>query len=172
MSRTPRVGNLYLVMERSLPPGDDLQAAAPGPPEGSQPQPWYPPAPVLPAPRLALSASTFTIIFGTAVGILLFTGLVAYHAVFLIPLPTSFPPTDPNYVAYQTTIRTLGWISIVAMDLAVSLSVVVAWIVGGLKGDVSDGMRRGVFIFASVFLAAWLILSFFAFSIFRILIRV
>jgi hypothetical protein len=56
------------------------------------------------------------------------------------------------------------------MDLAVSLTVMIAWVVGSMKGEQSDGMRRGVFIFASVFLATWIIFSFFAFTVFRSLI--
>jgi hypothetical protein len=108
-------------------------------------------------------------LLGLIIGVLLFVGLVTYHATFLIPIPSTFnpPPSTPELTAYITTVRTLGWISIVAMDLAVSLTVMIAWIVGGMKGEQPESMRRGVFLFASVFLTVWLIFSFFAYAIFR-----
>jgi hypothetical protein len=121
---------------------------------------------------MALSANAIMGLLGLIIGVLLFTGLVTYHAVFLIPLPSTFSPpsSNPEVIEYRNTVRALGWISIVAMDLAVSLSVMIAWIVGGMKGEQPEAMRRGVFLFATVFLAVWLIFSFFGYSIFRILI--
>lgn len=113
--------------------------------------------------------NAFIPIIGVFLGVLIFTGLLSYHAVFLLPLPNpSFPySTDPAVIAYRDTVRTLGWISIIAMDLAVALSVMMAWILGGVKGDLSEGTRRGMFVFATAFLIGWLIFSFLAYTIFR-----
>jgi len=45
------------------------------------------------------------------------------------------------------------------MDLAVSLTVMLAWVVGAARSDVPDASRRGIFIFATVFLAIWIIVG-------------
>lgn len=146
--------------------GDVVEPAPP-----AAPQPWYPPVEP-PAPRRpGLSANAFVPLIGVFLGVLIFTGMVSFHAVFLIPIPTSFPPsTDPAIIDYRNTVRTLGWVSIVAMDLAVALSVMIAWIMGSVKGDLSEATRRGMFVFATSFLIVWLIFSFFAYTIFRSLI--
>jgi hypothetical protein len=81
-------------------------------------------------------------------------GLLALHAAFLIPSPTSPPPSD-----YINLIRTLGWASFVAMDLAVSLTVMLAFVVGATRAEISEAARRGIFIFATIFLAIWLIIG-------------
>jgi len=56
------------------------------------------------------------------------------------------------------------------MDLAVSFSVAMAWIAGGSRGELSDSTRRGIFVFATVFLAVWLIFSWAEYTIFRVLV--
>lgn len=123
-------------------------------------------------PRAALSPSTVISLVGLLLGVLIFTGMLTFHAVFLLPLPSSpfQPPTNPDVIAYRDTVRTLGWISIIAMDLAVALSVMIAWLVGGLKADIPEASRRGIFVFATVFLVIWLVFSSFAYAIFRSLI--
>jgi len=83
-----------------------------------------------------------------------FVGLLSLHAAFLIPPPGSSPPSD-----YTNLIRTLGWTAVVSMDLAVSLTVMLAWVVGASRSDVPDASRRGIFIFATVFLAIWIIVA-------------
>ncbi len=107
-----------------------------------------------------ISGHTILLLAGMLISILLFVGLLALHAAFLIPPPGSPPPND-----YTTLIRTLGWTTFVAMDLAVSLAVMLAWAVGATTADVADAARRGIFIFATVFLAIWLIIGI-PFSIF------
>jgi hypothetical protein len=132
---------------------------------------WYPPAPAMRI-RQGLSPGAVMTLLGLLIGGLLFTGLISYHAIFLIPPPgsSSFPPsTTPEVISYVNTVRALGWISIVAMDLAVGLTVMIAFIVGGMKGEVSDSMRRGIFIFASVFPSIWVIFSSLLYAGFRLL---
>jgi hypothetical protein len=144
-------------------PKDILQAAPPAAPE-----PWYPPPQAPVPPRTGISVNAVISLVGLFLGVLIFTGLLTFHAVFLIPLPPPFQsPTDPDVIAYRDTVRTLGWVSIIAMDLAVALTVMTAWLVGGLKADLSEATRRGIFTFATVFLVVWLAFSFFAYAIFR-----
>jgi len=134
-----------------------------GPPPTYAPYPMPPPLP----PRRA-STNTLVLFSGILLGALVFVGTLSFHAVFLIPAPGT-PPTDPAVVAYRDTIRILGWTSAVAMDLALGFSLTIAWIAGVSKGDLSDGTKRGMFIFATVFLAVWLVFSFSIYSIFRAL---
>ena len=132
--------------------------------------PGFPPAAVPTAiPREAFVSHVLVIIAGAVIGIALFTGLVAYHAVFLIQIPGGITPS-PEVAAYRETVRLLGWISVVAMDLAVSFTVTIAWIVGASRSEVPESTRRGIFIFATVFLAVWIVFSFAAYSIFRAII--
>src|SRR2546426_6512676 len=79
---------------------------------------------------------------------------VVPSSAFLIPPPGAAPPSD-----YTNLIRTLGWTAVVSMDLAVSLTVMLAWVVGAARSDVPDAARRGIFIFATVFLAIWIIVG-------------
>ncbi len=140
------------------------------PPYG--PPPYAPPVPMTPR-RAGISTNTFVLLTGLFIGVLLFAGMLSFHAALLIPPPcTGFcqPPTDPAIIAYRDTIRILGWVSVVAMDLAVSFAVMMAWVVGALKGDIPEGTRRGIFVFATVFLAVWLIFSWISYSIFRSLV--
>jgi len=97
---------------------------------------------------------TVMLLAGVVIGVLVFVGLLSLHAVFLIPPPGSAPPSD-----YTNLIRTLGWTAVVSMDLAVSLTVMLAWVVGASRSDVPDASRRGIFIFATVFLAIWIIVA-------------
>ncbi len=94
------------------------------------------------------------LILGVLIGLLLFIGLLAVQAAYLIVPPGGPAPTD-----YGNLLRALGWTSAIAMDLAVALTVMIAWGVGVTRVDVSDGARRGIFIFATVFLAVWLLVG-------------
>ena len=114
--------------------------------------------------------NTLVLLSGILLGALVFVGTLSFHAVFLIPAPGTPTPTDPAVVAYRDTLRILGWTSAVAMDLALGFSLTIAWIAGVSKGEISDGTKRGMFIFATVFLAVWLVFSFSIYSIFRVLI--
>lgn len=124
----------------------------------------------MPPPRAGISINAVISLVGLVLGVLIFTGLLTFHAVFLIPLPSFQSPTDPDVIAYRDTIRALGWVSIIAMDLAVALTIMAAWLVGSLKSELPEATRRGIFTFATVFLVVWLAFSFFAYTIFRSLI--
>lgn len=138
------------------------------PPDGPAPGYSYPvPSP----PRERLSTNPFVLIVAVVIGVLLFTGLASFHAVFLIPSPCpGCSPPDASIVEYRNTIRILGWTSVVAMDLAVSMTVTLALIVGGSKGDIPETTRRALFAFATVFLTAWLIFSWLSYSLLRAIV--
>jgi hypothetical protein len=109
--------------------------------------------------------------FGVLIGILLLVGMLCFHAVLLLAPPCQqpfcSPQTDPAIVSYRAMVRILAWVSVVAMDLAVSISVVMAWIAGGPKANLPEGTKRGIFIFATVFLGVWLLFSWGAYGIVR-----
>jgi hypothetical protein len=114
--------------------------------------------------------NTLVLLAGILLGVLVFVGTLSFHAALLIPSPSSPAPTDPAVIAYRDTVRILGWTSAVAMDLALGFSLTIAWIAGVSKGDISDGTKRGMFIFATVFLAVWLIFSISIYALFRSLL--
>src|SRR2546426_12563860 len=101
-----------------------------------------------------ISGHPVMLLTGVLTGFLVFVGLLSLHAAFLLPPPGRSPPSD-----YTNLIRTLGWTAVVSMDLAVSLTVMLAWVVGASRSDVPDASRRGIFIFATVFLAIWIIVA-------------
>lgn len=96
------------------------------------------------------------VILGIVIGALVAVGLVSYHAIFLItPTCTGFPCPTPT--PSQILAQNLAWIFVVAMDLAVALSVCVAFLVGGTQNTLPDSTKRGASIFAIVFLAVWIV---------------
>jgi hypothetical protein len=135
--------------------------------------PPIPPVMMVPPRRVLISLNSLVLLFGLLLGILIFAGTASFHAALLIPIPCPQPysycqaPTDPAVLAYRNTVRTLGWVSALTLDLAVSFSVAMAWIAGASKGELPEGTRRGIFIFATVFLAVWLVFSWAAYAIFR-----
>ena len=132
--------------------------------------PYQPMMMLPPRRRGGISPNSLVLVIGLFLGVLIFAGTLSFHAALLIPVPCSGcpVPTDPAVIAYRDTIRTLGWVSVVTMDLAVSFSVAMAWIAGGSRGELSDSTRRGIFVFATVFLAVWLIFSWAEYTIFRV----
>ncbi len=105
---------------------------------------------------------------GVVIGILVFGGLLAVHAVYLIPVPCTStfgctPPT-PDVAAYANTIRTLAWISVGALDIAAGLSVALAFIVA-LRPEIPESTRRSVFTFATVFTSVWAVGGFLILSL-------
>jgi hypothetical protein len=123
-----------------------------------------------------MSAGTLVILFGILMGVLIFAGTFSFHAALLLPIPCSQgaycppPPTDPAVISYRNTVRSLAWVSAIAMDLAVAFAVAMAWIAGGSRGPLPEGTRRGIFVFATVFLVAWLLISSSIFSFLRFLV--
>ena len=141
-------------------------------PSGSPPVSPYQPMMMPPPRRGGISLNSLVLVIGLFLGVLIFAGTVSFHAALLIPVPCQGcpVPTDPAVIAYRDSIRTLGWVSVVTMDLAVAFSVAMAWIAGGSRGELSDATRRGIFVFATVFLAVWLIFSWAEYTIFRVLV--
>ncbi len=130
-------------------------------------QPTPPPAPnptptayILPraAPK-PLLMDRVVVILGVTVGALIAVGLLSYHAIYLLaPACYGFGcPTPPPPTPAQILAQNLAWVFVVTMDLAVALSVCVAFLVGGTQNNLSDSMKRGTSYFAMVFLAVWLI---------------
>ena len=132
--------------------------------------------PMMPPARRGgvISPNSLVLVVGLFIGLLIFAGTLSFHATLLIPVPCTgcTPTTDPALIAYRDTIRVLAWVSVVTMDLAVSFSVAMAWIVGGSRGELSEGTRRGIFLFATVFLVVWLVFSWLQYAIFRAIISI
>lgn len=98
--------------------------------------------------------------FGVLIGVFVFGGLLAWHAIYLIPPP---PSGFGGSSDYANTIRALGWLTAVFMDAAVALSVALPW---GVESGPSSG-RNVRLVFATVFLSVWIIFSSFIFSFVR-----
>ncbi len=130
----------------------------------------------MPPPRRkgGMSPNSLVLVIGLILGVLIFAGTLSFHATLLIPIPCTgcSPTTDPALIAYRDTIRALAWVSVVTMDMAVSFSVAMAWIAGGSRGELSEGTRRGIFLFATVFLVVWLVFSWLQYAIFRTIISI
>ncbi len=103
---------------------------------------------------------------GVFLGIMIFAGLLAYHAIFFVSPPGTPPTTDSATVAYRNTIRVLAITSMALLDLAAGFSVTLAWVTGTTKGETSESGRRGIFVFATVYTAVWLVFSTFILSSF------
>ena len=144
-------------------------------PSASPPEAPYQPM-MMPPPRRrgGISPNGLVLVIGLLLGVLIFAGTLSFHATLLIPVPCTgcTPTTDPALIAYRDTIRALAWVSVVTMDLAVSFSVAMAWIAGGSRGELSEGTRRGIFLFATVFLVVWLVFSWAQYTIFRSIISI
>jgi len=94
------------------------------------------------------------------IGTLITVGLLAIHAIYLIaPTCTGFgcPTPTADQLAAQNLVRALAWVFAIAMDLAVGLSVSLAFMIGGTKSELPEATKRGVYTFAIVFLAVWLV---------------
>ena len=104
------------------------------------------------------------VVFGLIIGILVFAGFLALHAVFLVPPPCTSTfgctPQTPESAAYAGTVQALAWTSVVALDLAVGLSVAFAFVLGS-RSDLPESMRRASFLFATVFVVSWVGFSIF-----------
>lgn len=114
-------------------------------------------------------------VVGIVIGTLIFIGFFSFHAIFLIPPPcTSFscpsPTPTPQQAAYSSTLHTLGWIAVVALDLSVGLSVAIAFILGA-RSDLSETTRRSAFYFAMIYLVAYTIFGSVLLSSFFSLLR-
>jgi hypothetical protein len=102
---------------------------------------------------------------GVVMGILVFGGLLAVHAVYMVPYPcTGCSTPTPDQVAAHDTIRGLAWIAIIALDLAAGFSVALAFVIGS-RNDVPEVTRRAVFLFSTIYVAAWLFGSYFLFTL-------
>lgn len=147
--------------------------AAPGPAFVPQP-PSVPLGPAfVPPPKRSLE-QLLLMLAGVVLGVAIFGGLLAYHVMFLIPPPpTQYTPptTDAATITYRNTVRLLAGFSMGAMDFAVAFSVTLAWVLGFLKGDIPEGTRRGAFLFGTVFLAVWIIVSTYLVAILSSFIR-
>ncbi len=108
-------------------------------------------------------SNTLTMFGGVLIGVLIFGGLLAVHAVYLIPVPCTStygcPTPTPDTTAYANTIRGLAWISVGALDFAAGFTVALAFVLA-TRADIPEGARRSVFLFASIFVPVWTVGSF------------
>lgn len=148
--------------------GIPLQASPYPPPY--EPTGMPTPPPPLPPPRKPSSTDLFLRIGVVFLGLSLAVGLITFHAAFFVPAPTSGTPPSPAYQAYSDTVRMLGIISFVFMDIAVGFSVILAMFVGLSKDAIPDVTRRGAWLFAVVVPTAWLLVSWSLYSVFRSLV--
>jgi len=104
---------------------------------------------------------------GLLIGILIFGGLLTYH--LALALPTPAPSYTPYPDSYRNMVRALSLVSAGFIDAAVAVSVAFSWHVALARPDFAEGMRRGLLVFAAVFLTVWLVVSSFVFSTLRYL---
>jgi len=104
---------------------------------------------------------------GLLIGILIFGGLLTYH--LALALPTPAPSYTPYPDSYRNMVRALSLVSAGFIDAAVAVSVAFSWHVALARPDSAEGMRRGLLVFAAVFLTVWLVVSSFVFSTLRYL---
>jgi len=114
-------------------------------------------------------SAKFVKLFAILVGVMIFVGMIAFHVAIILPRPGAFQPTGPDEIAYIVTVRALNVIFAVAMDAAAALAVTCSWYWGLTRPDLTEGARRGLFIFGTVFLAIWIVFSSFSVSILRAL---
>ncbi|MGQ0798423.1 MAG: hypothetical protein ACT4OI_11270 [Methanobacteriota archaeon] len=98
-------------------------------------------------------------------GVAIFAGLLAYHSIFFIPAPSSSPPPG-SVQAYVILVRGLGFASAALLDFAAGFSVTLAWL-SASRDATPETTRRGLMGFSMVFVAVWLIVSTFLFTVFR-----
>ncbi len=143
------------------------------PPNPPAAAPYAPPPTYAPPPRSTktLTAESLTVFIGILIGALVTAGFISYHAAFLI-VPTCTGTFCPAPTAAQSLAYNLAWIFVITMDLALGLSICIAFVAGGASSQLPEGTKRGVFVFAAVFLVAWLILGIiFSVSFLSILVR-
>ncbi len=133
-------------------------------------------APPEPARKPPIEAmDVMMVIAGVGMGVLVFTGLLSFQAILLIPPPTSpFGGVTPSAstVAYTNLVRTLAWISMSVLDGAVALVVAFAFLASTSRSSVPDSARRGLYIFSTVFVVGWTFLSYLFMSVISSLLRI
>lgn len=104
------------------------------------------------------TTSLMTIV-GVMIGLLVFVGFVTFQAIFLISPPCSTfgcPTLTSDQVAYSTLVHILAWVGLIALDLSVALSVMLAFVLAG-RNDLPETTRRSAFYFATIYLAAFIV---------------
>ncbi len=113
------------------------------------------------APRW-FPSETLMVFGGVLIGVLVFGGLLALHAIYLIPVPcnTAYgyycPQPTPDTATYGSIVRGLAWIGVGAVDVAAGLSVALAFVIGS-RPEIAENTRRSVFTFTAVFVASWIL---------------
>jgi hypothetical protein len=129
----------------------------------SESPPMMSPGSTPPYPVRRVPSETLMVFSGALLGILVFGGLLAVHAIYLVPVPcgSTFgcPTPTPDVAAYGSTLRGLAWVAIGALDFAAGLSVALAFILGS-RSEAPESTRRSVFLFATIFTPVWVVGSF------------
>ena len=119
---------------------------------------------IAPFPKLR-----FVKVWAILIGILVFVGMIAFHVAVILPRP-SFQSTTEEQNAYILTIRALTSVFAGMMDAAVALGVTCSFYWGLTRPDLTEAARRGLFLFGTVFLGVWLLLSTASVTLLRALI--
>lgn len=130
------------------------------------PVPTSPPEPYRPHAARWFPSETLMVFGGVLIGVLVFGGLLAIHATYLIPVPCTVyygpygcPSTTPDVATYGTILRGLAWIGVGALDFAAGFSVALAFVIGS-RTEIPESTRKSIFVFTSIFVVAWVVGSF------------
>lgn len=96
------------------------------------------------------------LVLGIVIGALVITGLMSFHAALILSAACSTYPC-PTLSPSQNLANGLAWVFVIAMDLAVGLSICVAFIAGGASSELSEATRRGTYALAIALLVVWVV---------------
>lgn len=133
--------------------------------EGPPPPPLEPPpiAPVQPAPTGPRPSNAQILVMLTVASLLLVIGLAMLQARELVatPVRSDYPSSEAYDTALRTfrgTMRVLGFVGVLLVDLAAGLVLLGGFMVGLGRSDLPDSLRRSMVVMGVVLAAIWLIL--------------
>lgn len=99
-------------------------------------------------------------VFGVLISILITAGFLAYHLMWYFagqcpPYASGCLYPTPAQASYAGMVQGLGLLFVVLFDLALGLSVAMAFL-SSTRPDIPEGTRRSLYLFATVFLFTWL----------------
>lgn len=115
-------------------------------------------------PKLRMPAGTTLLgAFGVLISIFITAGFLAYHLMWYYaaqcpPYASGCVYPTPAQVSYTTLVQGLGLLFVILFDLALGLSVAMAFL-SSTRSDIPDGTRRSLYLFATVFLFVWIVVG-------------
>lgn len=114
------------------------------------------------APKGPRPSNTQVLAMLTVASLLLVIGLAMLQARGLVEMPSrsDFPSTDEYNAALRTfrnTMRLLGFVGALLVDLAAALVLLGGFMVGLGRTDLPDSLRRSMVVMGVVLAAIWLI---------------